>query len=557
MSQTDRSDAVRPSPAHAHGATVRRAPLRVAPTLHRGRGAPPSQGAPLALRLGITISLVVVLTLGAITLEQQRREITGDRQALEALLAESLRPVRLELAAATSVAQLRDRIAELDRAYAGSGRRDHWIVLKDETGAIVAASPASADSAPARPASLIATVSVTSPALPSGRGTLTLARDASRFATDVAVRLRLWLLDLALTAVCIVATLLVAMHFLLTRPLRRLVEQLSRTEAGYVGEITLRGGAKELRWLAWHSQKLVAELSESARRLVWAERRAHDPAPDTLAVGPLPAAANGGEGDEPGIARALLRRYLRDRCRLLESLDASDPAARMIAQAAWFEDTVAAARAGEMGLRGRLDNAAMRILEPETYAKVEHEVSSLVASRNGWTERIAGELAEALQSGGTPFVEIQHRVKHVAGVWRKMQARKLTAAEVQDLFAFRVIVPDEAHCYHALRAVHERFEPEPFRFKDYIARPKGNGYRGLHTCVRDGCEAVFEVQIRSLEMHTSAERGASAHWRYVAGKASDGSHSPAGLWRLRPRLGRLARPSGPPSTPAGGPRADV
>ncbi len=507
---------------------------------------PPARGASLGLRLGITISLVVALTLGTLTLVQQRREISWDRKALESLLAESLLPARLELAAATSLEQLRARVSELDRAYESGGRRDHQIVLRDDDGEVIAASPGAGAGALARPGRLVATVAITSTALPSGRGALTLARDASRFATNVAVRWRMWLLDLVLTAACIVASLLVALYVQLTRPLRQLVDQLHRTEAGYLGEIGPRHGAWEIRWLGWHWQRLVAELSESARRLVWAERRADDPAPTgASAAPPQPMTAGGaaqsGDGD---MARDLLRRYLRDRCRLLESLDPRDPTAKVIADAAWSEDTVAAARLGEMHLRARLDNAALRVLDSETFAAVEREVSALVAARNGWAERTAGDLGEALRGSGTPFVEIQHRVKHVAGVWRKMVDRDLTAAEVQDLFAFRVIVPEEAHCYHALRAVHQRFEPEPFRFKDYIVEPKDNGYRSLHTCVRDADGTIFEIQIRSVAMHTEAERGTPAHWRYMAGKGAGSGRRRGGFRTLRRWLPPFSRPGG-------------
>ena len=86
------------------------------------------------------------------------------------------------------------------------------------------------------------------------------------------------------------------------------------------------------------------------------------------------------------------------------------------------------------------------------------------------------------------------------------------------LLAFRIIVPRTDDCYLALETVHRLFEPEPFRFKDYIASPKANGYQSIHTSVRDQDEFVFELQIRSVEMHRAAEEGIAAHWRYRAGK---------------------------------------
>lgn len=86
----------------------------------------------------------------------------------------------------------------------------------------------------------------------------------------------------------------------------------------------------------------------------------------------------------------------------------------------------------------------------------------------------------------------------------------------RDFLAFRIIVADQDDCYLALNTVHRLFEPEPFRFKDYITAPKANGYRSLHTSVRDRDGLVFEVQIRSVEMHRTAEAGEAAHWRYHA-----------------------------------------
>ena len=100
-----------------------------------------------------------------------------------------------------------------------------------------------------------------------------------------------------------------------------------------------------------------------------------------------------------------------------------------------------------------------------------------------------------------------------------MQEKNLTFEEVHDLLAFRIIVPSQDDCYLALNTVHRLFDPEPFRFKDYIAEPKANGYQSLHTSVRDRDGLVFEVQIRTVEMHHAAENGSAAHWRYRSRKS--------------------------------------
>jgi len=115
-----------------------------------------------------------------------------------------------------------------------------------------------------------------------------------------------------------------------------------------------------------------------------------------------------------------------------------------------------------------------------------------------------------------------------------------------------MIVFEEEHCYRALHAVHSAFEPEPFRFKDYIVSPKTNGYRSLHTTVRDEDGRALEIQIRSLAMHRAAERGAAAHWMYKA-QSAETSHAPS---RAKRFLARVVPPSwrGPWNQSMGKPR---
>jgi GTP pyrophosphokinase len=137
-----------------------------------------------------------------------------------------------------------------------------------------------------------------------------------------------------------------------------------------------------------------------------------------------------------------------------------------------------------------------------------------------------------------PIVEIRHRVKHPAGLWKKMRQKNLTFDQVHDLVALRIVVPTEADCYHALGVVHDLYAPIVGRFKDYIVQPKSNGYRSLHASVRDAHRAVFEVQIRSLAMHRHAERGPATHADY-----KDATRIPADPGRRAPwkRLFRLGR----------------
>jgi (p)ppGpp synthase/HD superfamily hydrolase len=216
----------------------------------------------------------------------------------------------------------------------------------------------------------------------------------------------------------------------------------------------------------------------------------------------------------------VMRQYLRGRCAMLERYRPSDPRARVIALEVWENDAGEAERFGEMDLRTRLESAALTILDPEAFKYVSRALDALVATREDWCAATAESIESELAANGVPLVAIQRRAKHAAGVWRKMQERGLGLEEMSDLLAFRIIVSSQEECYLALDLVHRLFEPEPFRFKDYIASPKANGYRSLHTSVRDRDGFVFEVQIRTVDMHRAAEEGNAAHWRYRASKSN-------------------------------------
>ena len=141
----------------------------------------------------------------------------------------------------------------------------------------------------------------------------------------------------------------------------------------------------------------------------------------------------------------------------------------------------------------------------------------LIREKAAWDERMIQyreDLQRGLDRAGIPVQGILYRFKHTAGVMSKMRSKGLEFNEIQDLFAFRIVVPTEADCYPALGVTHRVFKPEISRFKDYIVRPKANGYRSLHTCVRSDEGQIIEVQIRSVAMDRQAERGDSAHWRY-------------------------------------------
>jgi (p)ppGpp synthase/HD superfamily hydrolase len=290
-------------------------------------------------------------------------------------------------------------------------------------------------------------------------------------------------------------------------------------EQGYWSGLEIPRAAWEMRWLAYRFRNLGTQLEETVRRLVEAERRTV--AGLRTAPAPAPAARPAGEGPSQGASmqeeafrRRILRRYLVARCRFLESREPSDPAARAAAHEVWERDAHEAQRLGESPLKSRLEDAAFRILEPDAYADVSRRAAGLTKSRRNWIRDREAELKAALAEAGVKPRALQHRVKHLAGIWRKMKSKGLAIEQIHDIFAFRILLETEEECYMALSALHHRFEALLLRFKDYIAEPKENGYQSLHTCIRAPGGLVYEVQIRTVTMHAQAEGGDAAHWKY-------------------------------------------
>jgi len=476
------------------------------------------RGLKIGTSLALYITVVLVVVLGGLTAVQLRRAAYHEREARQALLAESLAPLAAEVGRATGLDVIRERLDVYQQAFVVRGHPDHQVVLTDAAGEVIACSDRGREAMPK--SALSATLVVQTPALPSGHGSLTVWQDGSGLSMELARRRRLAWFDICATVLVLGLGVQLVVYLLMSRPLTQLLISIEKTENGYVRQPPDPGGAREFRMLAWRFHKMSRELVEGARLLVAAQRRAMMlatgrrgiPRGKTTAVAPVSSPGKRTAGE------VIHLRYLHDRCLFLETFRPGDPSAHDDAIEAWEYDVVEAERLGEMDLKGRLGNAALRILEPEAYETVSHAVDDLRKWRTAWCIDVEEALSTALATTGVQCLSIQHRVKHVAGVWRKMQEKHLSLAEVHDALAFRIVVPDRDDCYLALDAVHRLFEPEPFRFKDYISRPKGNGYRSLHTTVRDKEGFPFEVQIRSEEMHEAAENGAASHWKYLARK---------------------------------------
>jgi HAMP domain-containing protein len=478
----------------------------------------PARGVPLGLRLGLTTSVIVTLVLGVLTGVVQKREIERGREDRRLLLEQTLAPLAADVEEAADLPTVQARLSHFQVAHFSRGHGSIRVVLLNSAGRVVA-TPLTGPAEPPPKDSLTARVPIRSRLLPDNRGELEIWQDEARFREMAARRWRQWLLSLGVAAVCILASLYFAYVFLIERPLRRLLEGVKQMEQGYWSGLEIPRGAWEMRWLAYRFRNLGTQLEETVRRLVEAERRTV--AGLRTAPAPAPAARPAGEGPSQGASmqeeafrRRILRRYLVARCRFLASRAPSDPAARAAAHEVWERDAHEAQRLGESPLKSRLEDAAFRILEPDAYADVSRRAAGLTKSRRNWIRDREAELKAALAEAGVKPRALQHRVKHLAGIWRKMKSKGLAIEQIHDIFAFRILLETEEECYMALSALHHRFEALLLRFKDYIAEPKENGYQSLHTCIRAPGGLVYEVQIRTLAMHALAEGGGAAHWKY-------------------------------------------
>ncbi len=184
-------------------------------------------------------------------------------------------------------------------------------------------------------------------------------------------------------------------------------------------------------------------------------------------------------------------------------------------------------RLGIRQVKEELEDLSLRYLDPEGYKQICDRLSEQQSNREVFLESIKEELRRNLVQY-IPGVVMSGRVKSVNGIYHKMIMQGKSFEDIYDIYAVRVIVDTVAECYAALGIVHSTYTPLPNRFKDYITMPKSNGYMSLHTTVmrksdNPGENAVpFEVQIRTKDMHRTAEYGVAAHWKYKTGEAAEG-----------------------------------
>jgi len=171
-------------------------------------------------------------------------------------------------------------------------------------------------------------------------------------------------------------------------------------------------------------------------------------------------------------------------------------------------------RLGIWQIKWELEDLAFRHLEPGTYKELAARLDQRRADRNAFIAEVVSRLQAELKASDIPFIEVSGRPKHIYSIWRKMQRKGVEFDQVYDIHGVRIIVPEVKDCYAALGVVHTLWKPIPGEFDDYIATPKDNMYRSLHTAVVGPNGKPLEVQIRTPEMHRTAELGIAAHWRY-------------------------------------------
>ena len=174
-------------------------------------------------------------------------------------------------------------------------------------------------------------------------------------------------------------------------------------------------------------------------------------------------------------------------------------------------------RLGIRPFKEELEDLAIRYLDPVAYQEIENSLSMKKAEGEAFLKEITGQLRDKLE----PIMKncrITSRVKSVHGIFRKIYVKGKNFEEIYDIYAVRIIVDTMIDCYNALGIVHDMFTPLPGRFKDYISTPKPNMYQSLHTTVLSKKGIPFEIQIRTWDMHKTAEYGIAAHWKYKLGK---------------------------------------
>jgi len=212
---------------------------------------------------------------------------------------------------------------------------------------------------------------------------------------------------------------------------------------------------------------------------------------------------------------------LAERTQTLRRLSGASPdQQRQIAQESQGIFAPLANRLGVWQIKWELEDLSLRYLEPQLYKEVAKMLDERRVDREQYIIDVVAQLKSELSQAGIKG-EVSGRPKHIYSIIKKMKSKHLDFSELYDVRAVRILVDDIKDCYTALGLIHNLWQPIPGEFDDYIARPKSNNYRSLHTAVSGPRGLALEVQIRTFEMHQHSELGVAAHWRYKEGGKSD------------------------------------
>lgn len=221
---------------------------------------------------------------------------------------------------------------------------------------------------------------------------------------------------------------------------------------------------------------------------------------------------------------------LAERTQTLRRLSGASPAQqKQIAQESQGIFAPLANRLGVWQIKWELEDLSLRYLEPQLYKEVAKMLDERRVDREQYIINVVSQLKHELSQAGVKG-EVSGRPKHIYSIIKKMKSKHLDFSEVYDVRAVRILVDDIKDCYAVLGLIHNMWQPIPGEFDDYIARPKSNNYRSLHTAVSGPRGLALEVQIRTFEMHQHSELGVAAHWRYKEGGKSDAKFDEKIVW---------------------------
>jgi GTP pyrophosphokinase len=235
--------------------------------------------------------------------------------------------------------------------------------------------------------------------------------------------------------------------------------------------------------------------------------------------------------------RVVLILLARQLVRLRQAATLPEPERRQLAQLTADIHSPLANRLGIWQLKWELEDLAFRFAQPEVYRQIARLLDERRADRERFIEDFKQRLRSALSAAGIE-AEVAGRPKHIYSIWKKMQRKGVPFSELYDIRAVRVLVADVGACYGVLGLVHQLWTPIAEEFDDYIAHPKGNQYRSLHTAVSGDAGKTVEIQIRTFDMHAHAELGVAAHWRYKEGGGGDAGFERKIAWMRQLLEGR-------------------